>query len=175
MDIISNIYGEQGGGAAFQAGEEVRAYVDELFAKRVVPYRYEAYELVWAGDRGAHQVVIQPALQALADARLAGARSEFETALRHLLAGTQKDREDAIEEAAKSVESAMKVLIAETGVPAVANATAQPLFNALKNGGKLPEYADNLVLAAARIRNKMGVMVPALSHARSILTLQPLL
>jgi hypothetical protein len=156
MDILSNVYSEQGGMSAFQAGEEVRGYIEELFAKRAVPYRYEDYKLVWAGDRGAHQVVIQPALQALADARLAGARNEFEAALGHLLAGTQKDREDAIEESAKSVESAMKVLIPETSLPVAPNATAQLLFNALRDGGALPAYADNLVLAAARIRNKMG-------------------
>jgi hypothetical protein len=156
MDIISNVYSEQGVMSPFHAGEEVRGYIEELFANRAVPYRYEDYQLVWAGDRGAHEAVIQPALQALADARLAGARNEFDAALGHLLAGAQKDREDAIEEAAKSVESAMKVLIAEKALTVAATATATPLYNALKDGGALPAYTDNVVLAAARIRNKMG-------------------
>jgi hypothetical protein len=156
MDIMNDIYGEHGGTAAFEAGEEVRAFIGELFAKRAVPYRWEDYKLVWAGDRGAHQVVVQPALQALGDARLAGARNEFEAALAHLRAGTQKDREDAIEEAGKSVESAMKVLIDQTGLTVSPTATAWPLFEALRDGGKVPAYTDNLLLAAARIRNKMG-------------------
>ncbi len=141
---------------AMHAGEEIRAYISELFAKRGVPYHFVDYDLVWAGDRGAHQIVVAPALQALADARLAGARNEFEAALAHLLAGTQKDREEAIEEAAKSVESAMKVLIADKGLAVAENATATPLFNALKLGNVTPDYTDNLVLAAARHRNKMG-------------------
>ncbi len=156
MDLISGVYGQHGGMEAMHAGEEVRAYISDLFAKRGVPYHYEEYDLVWAGDRGAHQTMIAPALQALADARLAGARNEFEAALAHLLAGTQKDREDAIEEAAKSVESAMKVLIAEKALAVAANATARPLFDALKTGNVVPDFTDDLVLAAARIRNKMG-------------------
>lgn len=156
MDLISNVYADAGSMAPMRAGEEVRGYISELFAKRGIPYHYEDYKLVWAGDRGAHQVVVGPALQALADARLAGARNEFEAALGHLLAGTQKDREDAIEEAAKSVESALKVLVAEKGLTIAANATLRPLFDALKDGGVLPDFTDNLVQAAARIRNKMG-------------------
>lgn len=138
------------------AGEEVRGYIGELFKKRAIPYQYEDCKLVWAGDRGTHQIVVDPALQALADARLTGARSEFEAALGHLLAGTQKDREDAIDEAAKSVESALKVLVAEKGLTVAANATVRPLFDALKDDGVLPAFTDNLVQAAARIRNNMG-------------------
>ena len=156
MSLFGQLYAEAGPMEPFYAAEQARAYISELFAKRGVPYRYEEYEIVWAGDRGAHQIVIDPALQALADVRLAGARNEFEAALGHLRAGTQKEREDAIEEAAKSVESAMKVLIAETGLTVSATATAQPLFNALRDGGKLPPYTEALVLAAARIRNKQG-------------------
>ena len=158
MRVVDRVYsGDLSGGmGAFHAGQEIRAHIGDLFAKRSVPYRYEDYELVWVGDRGAHEVVIEPALQVLADARLAGARGEFEAALGHLLVGTQKEREDAIEEAAKSVESAMKVLVAATGVTVSATATAQPLFNALKDGGRVPPYTEALILAAARIRNKQG-------------------
>lgn len=156
MDLINDIFAEAGSMAPMYAGEEVRGYIGELFKKRAIPYQYEDCKLVWAGDRGTHQIVVDPALQALADARLTGARSEFEAALGHLLAGTQKDREDAIDEAAKSVESALKVLVAEKGLTVAANATVRPLFDALKDDGVLPAFTDNLVQAAARIRNNMG-------------------
>jgi hypothetical protein len=66
----------------------------------------------------------------------------------------KRNSKTQLEEAAKSVESAMKVLIAATGLTVSATATAQPLFNTLRDGGKLPPYTEALVLAAARIRNK---------------------
>jgi hypothetical protein len=138
--------------------DEVGAHIDALFAKKAVPYRYDfdTGNIVWAGDSQVQAIVIEPALQALGDARLAGARGEFEAAQGHLRVGTQKDLEDAIDEAAKSVESAMKVLAVETNTTLPRNATASPLFNALRDAGQLPAHADHLVLAAARIRNQRG-------------------
>jgi hypothetical protein len=156
IGMVGRIYAQPGGMEGFYAAEEARAYIDELFAKRAVPYRYEEYGLVWIGDRGAHETVVAPALRALEDVRLAGARNEFEAALSHVRAGTQKDREDAIEEAAKSVESAMKVMAAEAGISVPARATARPLFIALQDEGGIPSYMEPLVLAASRIRNEQG-------------------
>ena len=100
--------------------------------------------------------VVEPALDALSDPRLAGARSKFEAALSHLRSGTLKDREDAVEEAAKSVESAINVLISETGTLLTNSATAQNMFGALKAGGIVPAYTEAALLGAARSRNKIG-------------------
>jgi hypothetical protein len=96
MDIINDVYAQPGGMDAYYAGQEVRAHIADVFAKRAVPYRYEDHEIVWAGDRHAYEIVIKPAVQALTDARLAGSRNEFEASLGHLRAGTQKELEDAI-------------------------------------------------------------------------------
>ncbi len=156
LERIGHLYAEVGTGRGYEAGQDAVLHLDELFAKRGVPYRFEDMKSVWAGDRGLHDVVVTPALQALADPRLAGARNEFEAALAHLRAGTQKEREDAIEEAGKSVESAMKVLADETGTTLPANPTARPMFAALVQAGCLPDYTENLIQAAARIRNKTG-------------------
>ena len=72
-----------------------------------------------------HEVVVAPNLfRVLGDSRLSASRSEFEAALHHLRQGTVKDLEDAIDEAAKSVESAMKVLLAEHGVTTTGRKTA---------------------------------------------------
>jgi hypothetical protein len=156
IEPVGRVHAEPGTARGYEAAQEMCAHLDTLFAKRAVPYRFDDITISWAGDRGQHQLVVEPALQVLADSRLGGARNEFEAALGHLRVGTQKELEDAIEEAAKSVESALKVLAAETSTITAGNATVARLFDALKAAGHLPDYSDNLVQAAARIRNKAG-------------------
>jgi len=114
--------------AGHEASTQYLAQLDELFAKRGVPYRVQDHQIVSAGDQEHRDLVVEPALRALADVRLGRARDEFEAALAHLRAGTQKELEDPIEEAGKSVESAMKVLVTDTGTPPPKKATAWPLF-----------------------------------------------
>lgn len=156
LEMVAAEFAEPGTARGSEVRHDLAIQIDDLFAKRGVPYSYDDGAFVWAGDPGVRQVVIEPVLQALSDVRLAGAASEFEAALHHLRAGTQKDLEDAIEEAAKSVESALKVLAAETNTTVSATATAKPLFDAVKDAGVVSPYMDNLVQAAARIRNKLG-------------------
>jgi hypothetical protein len=158
LDMVGDSYAEAGTANGSQVRNELGAHIDALFSKRSVPYRYDfaTGKIVWEGDSAIHIAVIRPALQVLNDGRLAGARSEFEAAQGHLRVGTQKDLEDAIDEAAKSVESTMKVLVSETNTAPPNTATATPLFNALRDAGQLPAHADHLVLAAARIRNQRG-------------------
>jgi hypothetical protein len=157
LGMLPAMYFDSGGPTAgYEASVEYLSHLDGLFAKRGIPYRVHDHEIVWAGDRGHRAVVVEPALQALDDPRLGGARSEFEAALSHVRAGTQKDLEDAIEEAGKAVESAMKVLIAETGTTPPRKETAWPLFEALRDAGHLPAYLDQFTQAAARIRNEAG-------------------
>jgi hypothetical protein len=92
----------------------------------------------------------------LGDARLAGARTEYEDALAGLRVGKQKSLEDAIEESAKAVESTMKVLIDETGLQRTGKETADPLIKILSAGAVVPRHVDQLLFAAARIRNAAG-------------------
>jgi hypothetical protein len=156
MDLVAEIYAEPGTARGSEVQSELGSRIDAVFAKRGVPYRFEADKFVWNGDAGAHALVVQPALHAMADARLAGARGEFDAALSHLRVGTLKDREDAIEEAAKAVESAMTVLITETNTPLTATATANNMLKALKDANVVPAYTEAALLGAARIRNKLG-------------------
>ncbi len=134
LDMVGDRYAEAGTANGSQVRNELGAHIDAVFSKQAVPYRYdfETGKIVWEGDSELHAAVITPALQVLGDGRLAGARSEFEAAQGHLRVGTQKDLEDAIDEAAKSVESTMKVLASKTNTALPNNATATPLFNALR-------------------------------------------
>jgi len=111
----------------------------------------------WIGDPAHHELVVKPALMALADPRVVGPRGEFEEALRKRRAGTPTDFEDAIDEAAKSVESILQVLHHELGVGLPAKRQLSSLFsNLIEKGpaGKVPPgYVDHLVLAAGGPRN----------------------
>jgi hypothetical protein len=132
-------------------------YLNQLFATRRIDYRFdENGRARWHGDEGAYVEIVGPALDALDDDRLAGSRQEFESALGHLRAGTPKDQEDAIEEAGKAVESAMKVLLAEHQVPRPGNETAEPLWNLLRDNSIVPPKTKDAILSTSRLRNEYG-------------------
>jgi hypothetical protein len=133
-------------------------YVDQALAAHGTPYRRttEAWRFEWIGDPGQHELVVRPALQALDGARLVGARAEFEEALRKRRLGAAKDLEDAIDEAAKSVESMLKVLHDEHNVTRPRSEQLTPLFNSLVAADVLPGYVDKLVAGAAGPRNNMA-------------------
>lgn len=145
---------------AQQAGYESYLPIEEinrLFKKRGIYYRFaDDGTAQWYGDESAYVTVVRPALDALTDDRLAGARSEFDAALVHMRNGTFKDLEDAVEEAAKSVESAMKVVLVEHGETLTGKETARPLFQKLSAAGIVSAEADNAVLAPSRLRNAFG-------------------
>jgi hypothetical protein len=131
--------------------------INRLFARRGIYFHFtDNGHAEWQGDPGSYGAILQPALDALMDSRLMGARSEFDAAMGHLRMGTTKDEEDAVEEAGKAVESTMKVLLHERGVTLTGKETARPLFDLLSQNGKVVPEADNAVLAAARIRNAYG-------------------
>jgi hypothetical protein len=60
------------------------AYTDKVLRTNGLPYRLQPDTMTfeWLGDPATRQLVIEPALLALADPRVAGARPEFEEALR---------------------------------------------------------------------------------------------
>jgi hypothetical protein len=133
------------------------AEVNRLFDKHGVTYRMTRDgQIVWHGDEGAYSVVVAPALVALRDARLVGARAEFEASLLHLREGTDKGREDAIEEAGKAVESSMKVVLDGRGIPRDPKLGAEQLWDLLKGNGLVGKYTKDAILAASRIRNELG-------------------
>ena len=138
----------------YQAVQEI----NRLFSKRGVNYRFDESSGLaeWHGDQSLHAAVVRPALDCLTDPRLAGAKSEFDAALHHMRNGSTKDLEDVIEEAAKSVESVMKVLAGQRGVKLTGKETAKPLFDALATSGVVTTEADQAVLAPSRLRNAYG-------------------
>ena len=134
------------------------AYADAALAAHGAPFRRVADTLrfEWVGDPAQREITIQPALLVLADSRLAGARAEFDEALHKRRGGTPKDLESALDEAAKAVESVLKVLHEELDVAPPRSQQVTPLFNSLVAANKIPGYVDKLITAASGPRNHMA-------------------
>jgi len=133
------------------------SHINNLFAKRGIHYRFnEEGKAEWHGDAGTYAQVIAPALTALEDPALAGCRSEFFDALDNLRRRTPKELEDAVEEAAKAVESAMKVVLSEHGISLSGRETAEPLWTLLRDNNIVPTPTKDAILATSRLRNPMG-------------------
>ena len=112
---IRGLYGTSDFSGISDAGVLAHAffsYADKALAAHGAPYRRVADGLAfeWIGDPKQHEVTVEPALLALGDPRLAGPRAEFDEALNKRRLGAPNDLEDAVDEAAKSVESVLKVL-----------------------------------------------------------------
>lgn len=133
-------------------------YADGALGAHGAPYRrvVNEWRFEWVGDPKQHELVIEPALLSLADVRLQGAHAEFEEALRKRRRGAPKDLEDAVDEAAKAVESTLQVLHDQHGVARTGKEPVSALFTSLRNAEVLPAYVANLVTAASGPRNSMA-------------------
>jgi hypothetical protein len=143
---------------AYPLAENFLAYNDEALAAHGAPYRriVDQWRFEWIGDPKEHALTVEPALLALADPRLGGPQAEFEEALRKRRLGAPKDLEDAVDEAAKAVESVLKVLHDEHGVTPPRSQQVTPLFNSLVAADVIPGYVDKLIAAASGPRNHMA-------------------
>jgi HEPN domain-containing protein len=138
--------------------EQLFAYADQALRAHGAPYRRvsNALRFEWVGDPAQHALTVQPALVALADARLAGARDEFEHALALRRRGGVKELEDAIEESCKAVESTLKILIAEFRLTPPKSQQLVPLYDRLAAEDKLPGYMKDAICASGRPRNHLS-------------------
>lgn len=149
-----------GGAPSYVTGsEDLAEAAGEILAAHGCAFRCEPANwprFVWVGDPKHHELAVEPALRALADTRPAGARAEFEEGLHKRRLGAPKDLEDAVDEAAKSVESILKVLHDERGVTPPRSQQVTPLFNSLVVANVIPGYVDKLIAAASGPRNNMA-------------------
>ena len=144
-------------GPGYDYAGTVLTHVNGVLERRSVPFRLDDHlHCVFVGDEAAHELVVEPALDALSDARLAGARDEFEDALSKLRRGTPKDPEDAIEEPQGRRER-HEGRPRQPRLQLPANpACTKNLHDALVAGGIIEQESDNLVRAAARVANAMA-------------------
>jgi hypothetical protein len=111
----------------------------------------------WVGDSVMEAEAIVPALSALDDPRLSGGpKDEFEAAREELRKATPGSRKQAVAEACNAVESTMKVLCDEHGVPRPMPAVAGKLFDALLAAGIVAENMKSIVMGPAHFGNPHG-------------------
>ncbi len=156
ISVQQGAYGEYGNPAPDAMG-----YVNTLFSENGVPYRVEAhvdgqYEVVWAGDEQVHETVVEPALAALADPRLATAAEDFGNALTDLRRGTRDALKDAVNDAVKALEGTMFAVIEARGLDPPERSQVWHLWEVLRNGRAVPQDMMEVLTAGSKVSNERG-------------------
>lgn len=112
-------------------------------------------EIVQISDRASHAEVILPALHLLTDKRLSTANFEFLAALAHL---RKREFGDAISEAAKALETALKTIAAEKKWPhdPTKDTLKKLLDTAIKHGGHDAMWQSHFDSARALLESGLG-------------------
>lgn len=133
--------------------------VNSICRNRGAPWAFSPEgRFEYVGDETVERDLIRPAIAAINQPQFAGGvRAEFESARRELAEGKPESLKQAVHEAGCAVESAMKVLLEQKGLPFDAQRdTANALFERLEVSGVVPRHMQNLVLAAMTPRNRLG-------------------
>lgn len=133
--------------------------INQVCDRRGVHYRLAGLppRFEWTSDPETLRAVIAPALEALADARLAaGAGVEYASARAELRVGTPSARKQAIVEACNAVESTMRVVAGQHELAMTGKEPAQKLFELLRDNKIVDAATETLVLAPARFGNRRG-------------------
>lgn len=135
--------------------------INHVCDRRGLPYRVEGVStsavFKWIGDATVQHQVLEPALSALNDPRLAaGAGAEFNAAREELRKGTPGTRKQAVAEACNAVESALKVLLQEHQQALPAKESLDSLLNACVAANLIATEARELVASAGRFGNRRG-------------------
>lgn len=93
------------------------ARINEICQRRGIPWELTAADgFAWVGDAEVEELAIRPAISAIDDPRLTGARDHFNTARSELATGTPTALRQCVLESACAVESAMKAVLSGRGV-----------------------------------------------------------
>ncbi len=131
--------------------------ITSICRKRGIPWEFTASEgFRWIGDAEVEASAMRPALSAIGDPRLLGAKSHFDSARSELALGTATALRQSVHESACAVEGTMKVLLTQRGVPYDEKDAAFKLFEHLVAAGIVPQFMQYCVLGAASPRNKRG-------------------
>lgn len=136
------------------------ASINQICELRGIHYRLTSTlppTFKWVGDSVMETEAITPALSALDDPRLSGGpKDEFDAAREELRKVTPGSRKQAVAEACNAVESTMKVLCDEHGVPRPTPEVAGKLFEALLAARIVTENMKSIVMGPAHFGNPHG-------------------
>lgn len=144
------------------AGRKSTAFIAEVnrvCERRGIPYRLcgskADCKFEWRGDPVIDEVAIAPALTALGDRRLSsGASVEFDGAREELRRNSPESRKRAVGEACSAVESTMKVLLEEHGIPLPTPANLSKLSDCLIQAGIVEGELREMLVAAGFFGNR---------------------
>jgi hypothetical protein len=129
--------------------------INVICKRRGIPWEFTSADgFAWTGDAEVEELAMRPALSAVQDPRLAGAKHNFDAARAELATGTPTSLRQCVHESACAVESAMKTVLSQRGVEYDERDTAFPLFDRLVAAGIVPQFMQFCVLGAASPRNK---------------------
>ena len=129
--------------------------INRICQRRGIPWEFTAADgFAWVGDAEVEELAMRPALSAIEDARLTGAKHHFGVARSELALGTPTALRQSVHESACAVEAAMKAVLSQRGVEYNEGDTAFPLYDRLVAAGVVPEFMRFSVLGAASPRNK---------------------
>jgi hypothetical protein len=129
--------------------------INEICRRRGVPWEFTAAEgFTWVGNAEVEEFAMRPALSAVDDSRLTGAKDHFDAARSELAEGAPTALRQSVHEAACAVEAAMKVVLSQRGVEYDERDTAFKLFGLLVGADVVPQFMEYAVLGAASPRNK---------------------
>jgi hypothetical protein len=123
--------------------------------RRGIPWEFTVAEgFAWVGDAEVEELALRPALGAIQDPRLTGAKDHFDAARNELAEGSPTALRQSVHESACAVEAAMKVVLSQRGVSYDERDTAFKLYDHLVANEIVPRFMEYAVLGAASPRNK---------------------
>ncbi len=129
--------------------------INTVCQRRGIPWEFTAADgFAWIGDAEVEELAMRPALSAIEDPRLTGAKHHFDVARSELAQGTPTTLRQSVHESACAVEAAMKTVLSQRGVEYDEGDTAFPLFDRLVAVDVVPQFMQFCVLGAASPRNK---------------------
>ncbi|MHB8491402.1 MAG: hypothetical protein ACYDA6_04195 [Solirubrobacteraceae bacterium] len=129
--------------------------INEICKRRGIPWEFNgANGFTWVGDAEVEERAMRPALSAIDDPRLTGAKDHFDSARNELATGTPTALRQCVHESACAVEAAIKVVLSQRGVAYDERDTAFKLYDLLVANGIVPRFMEYAVLGAASPRNK---------------------
>lgn len=151
----------QSAGFATQTADEAILELNYRFLENGVGYQYLAGEIVRVDGTYQHAQVIRPALTLLTLKEFENAEIEFLRAHEHYRHGRY---EEALSDAAKAFESAMKIICHELSWKIDPKDSAKSLINTLLENGLIASHFQEQLTAlrqllesgTATVRNKMG-------------------
>jgi len=144
-----------------QSAEDAISELNHRFREHAIGYQYNNGQIIRVDSSFIHAEVVVPALSLLSSHHFKGAEQEFRSAHEHY---RKEDYKEAIVDALKAFESAMKTICEECGWHYDENASAKGLINVVLKNGLIPQYLQTHL---SGLRSVLEAGVPPIRNKTS--------